>query len=104
MPPRPKGTITVDTTNAHFGGYVTYAFTWSEPDDPSNFRDPWARLSVYQDGELVQQTYSALRVDASDPLGPTPSWSGGGADAKVELGYWGRRFMVVDGATFVVGI
>ena len=68
--------------------------------------DVWAHARCYQDGALVFEQY--VRVNAEDQatfvLGPTPSWSGGGASCEAEEGYWhrGTRWRVVADTTFRV--
>ncbi len=64
----------------------------------------WVHAMCYQDGMMVYEQYRSLSSDgtATLTLGPTPSWSSGGASCTAEAGYWfhGSRWRVAATTTF----
>jgi len=64
----------------------------------------WVRARCYQGGSLVYEQYVSYggSSTATLTLGPTPSWSLGGATCSAEEGYWrsGTRWTVVGRDSF----
>ena len=98
----PNHSISIVETAPSFGDTVNIVFSTTED-------EPWAHLVCTANETslgvaVLQEGYDYLGDgSASFILGPTPSWSGGGADCVVELGRNpGSRFHVLASYSFVV--
>lgn len=67
--------------------------------------DSWVHVRCYNEGGVAMEAWK--KVDANNQatfqLGPTPSWSSGGASCEAEEGYFAKRgFKVLAKTTFEV--
>jgi hypothetical protein len=70
---------------AHFGQKVTFT-VWTNATDY-----PWVTVKCLQNGRLVYKQSNGIfptSLGQVFTLGPTPSWSGGGADCTATLEDW----------------
>ena len=102
----PNHSISIAEAAPAFGDTVAVVFSTTED-------EPWAHIACFREaidinGEvvlaMVLEGYDYLGDgSAAFTLGPTPSWSGGGADCVVELGRNpGSRFHVLARYSFAV--
>jgi hypothetical protein len=99
----PNHSISIVEPAPAFGDTVHVSFSTTED-------EPWAHLLCYANetsqgvGGTIQEGYDYLGDGSAEfTLGPTPSWSGGGADCVVELGRDpGSRFHVLASYSFAV--
>ena len=89
-------TIVLDQTDPHFGDQVTFTISTS-------VAKPWVRARCYQGGSLVYEQWHGMYPDYLwDPvftLGPTPSWTSGGASCMADMLDRSRRKDVVLAST-----
>jgi hypothetical protein len=70
---------------AHFGQKVTFTVTTNATDYP------WVTVKCLQNGDLVYTQSNGIfptSLNQIFTLGPTPSWTGGGADCTAYLQDW----------------
>jgi hypothetical protein len=70
---------------AHFGKKVTFT-VWTNATDY-----PWVTVKCLQNGDLVYKQSNGIfptSLNQTFTLGPTPSWTGGGADCTAYLQDW----------------
>lgn len=81
-----SGTIVLDQSDPHFGDQVTFTVSTDRTDYP------WVFARCYQSGELVYDQrhglYEGYRFEPVFTLGPTPRWTGGGANCVADLVQW----------------
>ena len=99
-PVRPSG-ITLSVPDSQFGLEV-YA-TVNEV-----IGDMWVKMTGSQEGKVVYAQYAFVqpKTKMAGPfmLGSTPSWSGGAADGRAEVGTWTPQwvFKVLATTTFKI--
>lgn len=94
----PNHSISIVEATPAFGDIVTVVFETTED-------DPWSYVECFQSGQLVMADYNLLNDTEADTirLGPTPSWSSGGAECVLEIGRNpGSRFHVLASYELVV--
>jgi hypothetical protein len=91
--PGGTGTISLVLLNstdglAHYGQKVTFAVSTTATSQP------WVIAKCYQNGTLVYEQAAGIfptSLGQVFTLGPTPAWSGGGADCTASLQNWSGR-------------
>lgn len=90
--------ITAGDGPFHFGQTTgDLVASWTPRNGPQPDFGYWARADCYQGGKRVYVQYVELGAQGGFTLGPTPSWSGGGADCTLSLVTFGYS----DGGTVV---